>query len=494
MPSRARLARDYAALSAGELLSKLAGFAAFAYLARVLAPEHYGAVELAVAVTMVASLIVDFGLGPVASRAITERPERATELLASVSALRLLLALLAVAAVAAVGRLVAEPGPPRQLLTLVALGLLFAPWTLNWLFQGLERIPWVAPAQLLRMGAFAAGALLFVRGPDQLLRVGWIEVAAAALMAAYFAVAAHYHGSTAPPRFRRESMASLAREALPIGGSQLLWSLNLYLPTLALAGWLGSQSVGYYGAAHRIVFALGSFVWLYFFNLFPVLVRTTRDPGAFRSLTAHSFRLAAWAGTLVAVTLSLLATPIAELAFGTAFAAAGRPLAMLVWVLPVTLLSGHARFALIASGNQTLEMLAQGGGVLATLLLAALLIPAWGPSGAALSVLGSAVVVWGLAQRGARAVGLVVPGPRRLVGPAFAACAALAAARLLPALLPAAASPLLAAALAAMLLLGAAAALEPQLRADGRRLLALGDAAGAAGSGEQGSGRSAPGE
>jgi O-antigen/teichoic acid export membrane protein len=336
--------------------------------------------------------------------------------------------------------------------------------------------------------------LLFVRGPDQLLHVGWIEVAAAALMAAYFAAAAHHHGSAAPPRFRRESMASLVREALPIGGSQLLWSLNLYLPTLALAGWLGSQAVGYYGAAHRIVFALGSFVWLYFFNLFPVLVRATRDPGAFRSLTAHSFRLAAWAGTLVAVTLSLLATLIAEVAFGTSFAAAGRPLAMLVWVLPVTLLSGHARFALIASGNQTLEMLAQGGGVLATLLLAALLIPAWGPSGAALSVLGSAVVVWGLAQRSARAVGLMVPGPRRLVGPAFAACAALAAARLLPALLPAAASPLLAAALAAMLLLGAAAALEPQLRADGRRLLALGDAAGPAGSGEQGSGRSAPGE
>ena len=70
--SPAQVVRDFLALSGGELLAKLAGFAAFAYLARTLGPEHYGAVELAVALVMFFSLVVDFGFGSIGARELAQ--------------------------------------------------------------------------------------------------------------------------------------------------------------------------------------------------------------------------------------------------------------------------------------------------------------------------------------------------------------------------------------------------------------------------------------
>ena len=89
--SRFRLLRDFAALAFGEGVSKIAGFAAFAYLARVLAPESYGAVELAAAMALFFALIVDFGFGPIGAREIAHEPHRAPELAGLVPSARLLL-------------------------------------------------------------------------------------------------------------------------------------------------------------------------------------------------------------------------------------------------------------------------------------------------------------------------------------------------------------------------------------------------------------------
>ena len=54
-------------LADAEILSKTLGFSACEMLALVLAPAAYGSLELAVAVSMVALLVVDFGLGPTAA-------------------------------------------------------------------------------------------------------------------------------------------------------------------------------------------------------------------------------------------------------------------------------------------------------------------------------------------------------------------------------------------------------------------------------------------
>jgi O-antigen/teichoic acid export membrane protein len=469
--------RDFAALAGGELVAKLAGFAAFAWLARALAPEASGAVELAVALSLFFVLVVDWGFGPIGAREIARAPERAPELAALVPAGRLLLAAVAAPSMVVAAALLGQPRATLELVALFAAGLLFAPWTQRWLLQGLDMMAWVSAAQVLRMVTFAAGAVLLVRGSEDLLRVGWLELGAAAVMAAYFA--AVQRARVAPLRlsFERPALLRLAREARAVGASQLVWALNQYLPTALVAGLLGGAEIAWFGGAHRIVLSLGTFVWLYHFNLFPSVARATAQPGeAFAALVGPSVRVTAWLGIGGALVLSLVAEPLCRLAFGAAFGAAAAPFAALVWVLPLGLLSGHARFALIASGHQDKELAAQLAGAVVTLGAGSAAIPLLGARGAALAMLASAGVVWALAHRAARRHVGALP----LLGPVWRPAAVAAAAAGLA--LALAESPWAAAAVAGGAVAAAAPLVDPALLADLRRLLGARAAPAAAGS------------
>jgi len=394
-----RFIADYAWVASGELISKVAGFLAFAYLARLLAPEAYGSVELAVAVAMVGYLVVDFGLGPVAARAVTRTPEQSSALTGSVPAIRTALSLGVVAVAGALGHWIGRNEEERILILFFATSLLAAPWVMDWLFQGLDRVKWVAPAQMLRMGLFLGGVAIFVEGPEHLLRVGIIEIAAFAAMSAYYVIAARVNNER--PRLKPDSdtLRTLAREATPVGLGQLLWALNQYLPTLALAAGTAGVEVAYYGASHRVVFSLSSFVFLYFFTLYPLLVRATSGPPQdFEELTSHSLRVTAWLGILIALMGTALAEPICRLAFGDAFGESAAVLALVVWALPINLISGHARFALIAAGHQTAQMWAQAVGVALTLALCVVLVPTHQSMGAAYALIASALGVWAVAH------------------------------------------------------------------------------------------------
>ncbi len=164
--SAPQLVRDFLALSGGELLAKLAGFAAFAYLARTLPAEGYGAVELAVALAMLFMLVVDFGFGPIGARELAREPARAAQLAAAIPTARCALALLGVAGMVLCSFMLDQPRETRALIRIYAVSLLAAPWTLNWLLQGLDLMPWVALAQAVRMIAFALGVVVFVSYPE----------------------------------------------------------------------------------------------------------------------------------------------------------------------------------------------------------------------------------------------------------------------------------------------------------------------------------------
>jgi len=401
--TRLRLVRDLAALAGGEGLSKVAGFLAFAYLARVLRPEDYGAVELAAALALFFALIVDFGFGPIGAREIARHPERAPELAAEVPAARLLLALLAVPLMVLTPWALGQPEATVRVVALFALSLLASPWTQRWLLQGLDRMAWVSVAQALRMIVFAAGVVLFVHGPEDLARVGVLEIAAAAVMALYFVAVQGIAITPVRLSFHRPALARLWREARSVGASQVVWALNQYLPTVLVAGFLGGAEIAWFGGAQRIVLSLGTFVWIYHFNLFPWVARTTgSSPEAFRRLVEPSFRVTAWIGVVGAAALTWVAGPVCRLAFGDAFGAAAAPFAVAVWALPVGLLSGHARYALIASGHQARELAAQVQGAVVTLGVGCVAVPWLGALGAAIAMLASSSVVW-IAAHGATA-------------------------------------------------------------------------------------------
>lgn len=429
--SRLRLVRDLAALTAGELLGKVAGFLAFAWLARVLSPEGYGAVELAASLLLFFGLVVDFGVGQIGAREIARAPERAAALVGQLPALRILTALVAVPAMAGTALFLGQPARTVHLVWIFSLALLFVPFFQRFLLQGLDRMPWLALAQASRMLFFAGGVVLLVRSEEHLLRVGVLEIGAAGLVALYHLGVQLRLGFA--PRLHFTGLAALLREAWPVGAEQIAWSFNQFAPTLLVAWLLGGDEIAWFGSSQRIVMSLGTFVALYHLNLYPTLARRAGNPVAVQALVGPSLRITAWLGTTAALVLCLLAEPLLRIAFGARFAIAAPTFAMLAWVLPISLLSGHARFALIASGNQKLELWAQLLGAGITIGTGVFLVPKLGGVGAALTMIVATSCVWVVAHGATRYTVARLPFFGPLWRPAVAAAAgALAATQIAP--------------------------------------------------------------
>lgn len=383
-------------LVTAEVVAKGVTFAAFGYLARQLGTAGQGFVEFAIAVTMCASLVIDLGFNPFGAREIARDPGRTSALVGEIVLARLGLAIVAVGVVVALA--LSAPRPPAQmtLLYVYALSLLPMPLLLQWVFQGHNQMAWVAMATVLRQMVFAAMVFALVHGMDQIVWVAIAEVAGV-VVAAIFCLVVYRRRFDGTIPIGHGVSRQLFREGVPIGLGQLFWAGRMFAGTILLGYIATADDVGLFGAAHRILVAMHTFVWWYFFNLLATMTRSWHaDRDGFRGLMRQSLSVVLWCGLLSAAVGALAAPWMMTTVYGEAFAAGAPVLQAFAGVCLVLAISGHYRFGLIAAGYQKQEMISAGVGAVAAVLLIYLGFNAWGISGAALGLLASELLVWAM--------------------------------------------------------------------------------------------------
>ena len=386
---------DLAALASGQFAAKAVGFVAFAYLARVLEPTEYGAVEYVVGLSVFFALVVEAGLGPIGVRRTIQTPASLPTLAFQIPLARLVVAVVGVPVMALFATAAMKDQAPAGLIWLFALSLLLAPWRQDWLLQASGRMKAAALSQVLRPIVFGVVVWVFVRGPGGLLVVGWAEVASVTAMTAY--VIWIQHTRIAPFRLRGsvQGLGALFKEGWGMGSTNIIWATNQYAPLFLVGAMLGGVQLAWFGAAARIAASLLTFSNLYHFNLYPTLARaTSNDPVALGLIMRRSFRVVSWGGVGIALAFTLFADLVTRLAFGPKLAEAAPILQILVWSLPLALCSGHARWGLVAAGAQTSVLWSQVAGLGALLLAAPLLGNLFGVMGYAIAAVISALCVW----------------------------------------------------------------------------------------------------
>lgn len=394
-----KLARDLSVLWVGQVMTKGVAFVAFAVLARRLLPGNYGAVEYAMGMATLATLAIDGGLGSVGVRRLTQGHQSAQELVALIPAAQFLIAAVIAPCMILFTWVFADAPNALPLTSLVAFSLLLTPWKQDWLFQAKGMMTHIVISQCIRVLLFMTGAILLVRGDDDVVLVGAAEIVSVAGTTAYLSIVQHLRIVPLRVRFAFHKLADLLREGVSIGLGAICWALFQYAPLLMLAAMAGMTETAWFGAAHRLGVSLVTFSWLYHFNLYPVISRRVQgDPAALARLTRLSVRLTAWGGIGLALALTLAAAPLLHLLFGPGFEAAAGPFGILVWTFPLTLLSGHARWILIAAKRGNDMLVSQIAGVAAAIPAAWLLIGPFGALGAAMAMTMACTVVWIVSQ------------------------------------------------------------------------------------------------
>jgi O-antigen/teichoic acid export membrane protein len=416
------LAQNFVLLGIGEFVSKVCSFIAFAYLARVLGPSEFGQLEFALALIFFFTLLVDCGLGAYGAREIARDESAVGYLTAHILFVRCLLSMFAFALLIVLIVVLDKPWPVEKLILLYGLTLFVQPALLPWVFQGHDRMGYVALASVMRWGFFAAGVLLFVRSPVTTWIVPAVDGAALACVVIYYFVIFGKHFGALERRIDFRFAYSLFRQALPIGASELVWALKIYFATVLFGSLLYGPEVGWFGAAHRLVISLHAFVWLYFFNLLPSISRGSRGTfDALQRLMRGSLQITGWLGVFVAVVGTALAKPVLTTVYGPQYEPAVASFQALIWLIPLALVSGHFRYTLIAYNKQGLEFLSAACGGVLNVVLNLSLIASYGIMGAAIALVVAEGLICGISYIMVRRTITAIPVAAYLWRPAIGA-------------------------------------------------------------------------
>lgn len=378
-------------LSMGDFVAKTLNFLAFLYLARVLGVTNYGVFEFAISILTYFMLLADGGLEFWATREAAQGSDVRT-LVGRIVPLRFTLASAALVILIIVLPFFPDYPGLRTMLLVFGITLVIYALNIKWVFMGHERMARVAYGLVINQILFSVLVFLFIRQPSQAVLVPWMWLAGDLLMALYFwGLFARTYGEVRIAVTLRGAREIL-RPAITIGSAQALGLMAYNFDAVLLGFLLGPKSVGWYRAAYKPITSALAMPLTYFLGLFPALSRTfTKDRMEYDAIVQRSLRLTAIIALPLGVGGTFFAAPIIGLLYGAEYAPAIPAMALLAWSAALIILRDTFRQALIASGNQNLDLRSAAVAVGVNVVLNFILIPRFNIVGAAIATVLSEV-------------------------------------------------------------------------------------------------------
>ncbi|HQU72570.1 MAG TPA: oligosaccharide flippase family protein [Calditrichia bacterium] len=381
-----KLAGNALSIATADVGGRFFTFIANIHIARVLMPENYGAVVIALSIMGYTQLFANLGLDTFGTREMARDSANRPRAFGGILQLKVLLGLAVMLAAQALLPLVSlEPG----LVRLTRLYLLYLPVTalfLEWFFRGIRRYHPLTAARWLE-GIFYAGLVFWwIRQPEDLLKTPLCLIAghlmAVLFLQVYRARFSEVRLSILPPG----EIFALLSQSIPIGLGNIFSQVVMLLPPIVIGLSMGQTPAGQFGAAFRLVM-LAMVIDRVFVALFlPGLARKWAEaPDQVRVPLERALRMIILLGGGLCLTLSVAAPLLIPFLYGPQYQAAIPLLMILSWFLMPTLLNSVFGFGLIAIGREKhyFQAIIRGAALALGVILAAsygksLTLAAWG--------------------------------------------------------------------------------------------------------------------
>jgi PST family polysaccharide transporter len=422
-------------LIAERLLSGVLALTVTAAVARHLGPTGFGIVSFSLSLVLLFATLWTLGLSGLVVRELVRDPGRESELLGTVTTLRVAGGVVALIAAIALTIVLGRDDQTRLAVAILMVGVLGL-YTFDgidfWLQAGVRSRHAVTARTAGLVVASAINVVLIVIDASL---IAFVAAAAAeyALGGAFLVIAyLRLGGRPTHWRYRGDVARGLLIVSWPLILSGVANAINLRADQLMLGVMRGPDEVGTYAAAARL-----SEVW-YFVpaaiaaSVFPAMVRAhAGDRPSFDRWMGRLYDLMVALALPIAIVVSILAVPLIALLYGPAFAASAPILAIHVWTGPFVFLGAALSRWLIAEDRLRFSLVRHSAGAAVNIGLNLVLIPPYGGLGAAVATLISyAVASFGACflyaplrgQGRAMLVALLLPirlvldGGRRLVG------------------------------------------------------------------------------
>ncbi len=392
MTASRTIARNASWLLMATTAQKFLAFIAFTAAARIVGPGVTGEYFYAVAITSTFVVIADLGLTPVVIRAIAADHERAKHLLGA--AFRIKAGLIPIAILASLAYALLRDATDVVFYTVCIMTLVMTADSLHLTFYGALR-----GKQKLRfeaLGMFVGQIFTTIVAVSAAL-LGWGApgLAAALLVASVWNLGwSSLNVSREEIRGMKPTMSdvrTLAHQAVPFAFAGIFVKVYSYLDTMILEAFHEKAIVGNYAVAYKVTYAFQFIPLVFIAALYPAMsnVFARKDREELKRVFAGSLRIMAVVGAPIAAGLSAIAPRFIPLLYDVQFLGAVAPLTILPWVLLPIFIDFPVGSLLNATNRAHLKTASMGAAMVVNAVLNILLIPTYGPAGAAIAGVGS---------------------------------------------------------------------------------------------------------
>ncbi|UCG31231.1 MAG: flippase [candidate division WOR-3 bacterium] len=344
-----KISRNFLSLFFSDGVTRIIGFAATVYIARLLAVEGFGQINFGLAFISYALLFANPGLTVIGAREVAKNSDD-QRFVEETLGLRLVLAVVIFVIFLAGTFLIPGESTTKQIIIVYAATLFPFALLLEFVFQGREEMGYIGIGRILQYSIYLLVLLLFLKSTRDILVVplsfviGYV-VSATFLLAVYIGKYRSFR-----LRFSFSRWRVILAAAIPVGLAIIFNQVTVSLPPIVLGLFKTNYEVGIFSAGYKIVFTLLIIERVFYYVFFPVLSRQyAQNPeklkGNFSVLTRFLFALT----IPLAIGGLVLAPAIIHIIYGQAFSAAANVLRILLlyfMIVPVNTIYGYGLIAI----------------------------------------------------------------------------------------------------------------------------------------------------
>lgn len=393
MKTGSAIFRNVKNLSIAQVVSMAAGVVSTAILARALGVENFGVIGFGTATLTFFAMAATLGTDLYGAREIAREHARANEVAGNILGLRIVLSALAFAGYCGLLFVLDLSVLERTALGVLGLGLFATGLTLDFLYQGLERMAVPGFRQVTAALLIMAGVVFFIKSPEHLVRAATVIIIATVISVIGVFVYTRQRVIPILPLFKLGPWRRVLASAVPMAISGTMNTIMFNTDTVMLGLMQNSQEVGLYTAAFKVLSVGLVPSGILFAAFFPQLSAAWGNKDRARERAASFARALLFVGPPISIAAAMFADDIVLILYGEKFIESVPILVILMGALFTMYLRMMFGPLLIAWNMERFHMKAMMVTASLNLVLNFALIPKYGAEGAAIASLASQIVI-----------------------------------------------------------------------------------------------------
>ncbi|MBI5325564.1 MAG: flippase [Ignavibacteriae bacterium] len=392
MKSSKMIIKNMFSLTIAEVANKGIVFVFTAYLARVILPEGFGIISFANAILVYFLLFVNLGFNVVGAREISKSQEHITKYANSIITARTVIAFLAYAVLFIVTYFLDKPLLVKQTIWIAGINLFANAILLDWIYQGTEKMEFIAVRQVVTSLLNLIGVVLLVHSKNDVVIAMLVTVISTTLNSIWMLLLYVKMFGKIKFEFDWNFLKPILKSSLPISFSVFSGIIMNTMNTVMLSIFRTEHETGIYNAAYKILLLVIVPSVIIQNAFFPAISRSYTTEERINIIKKFSMLMFLFASILTLTSLTF-SDFVITFTFGNKYSDS---IVILRMLMITSLLVYYNVFCTVPLNGWNKEkevMYSIIAGAVVSIVLNIILIPKYGPMGAAIGTISSEVIV-----------------------------------------------------------------------------------------------------